>query len=151
VALSDNKIVGRDAEGKEVAMDWSKASAQNVTAAYGYVHDVMAAANANHVLSVIGIAATVSFGHGARHLAGTGLNQGDVEAAIQRDVQTGVRNATQPTGNFWGRVNVARSNHRVPGLHSAQWDHQRWNVLHPVGSRGAEKKSRFGNWCSLCS
>jgi hypothetical protein len=34
------------------------------------------------------------------------LNQADVEAAIQRDVQAGVQNATQPTGNFWGRVNV---------------------------------------------
>lgn len=104
--LSDNKIVGRNAEGKEVPMDWSKASVGDVTSAYGYVHDVMAAANADHVLSVIGIAATVSFGDGARDLARTGVKQGDVEAAIQRDVQTGVKNATQPTGNFWGRVNV---------------------------------------------
>jgi len=104
--LSDNKIVGRDAEGKEVTMDCSKASSQNVTAAYGYVHDVMAAVNADHVLAVLGMAATVTYGHGARHLAGTSLNQGDVEAAINRDIQTGVKNATQPTGNFWGRVNV---------------------------------------------
>ncbi len=98
--------MGHDAEGKEVPMDWSKASVGDVKSAYGYVHDVMAAANADHVLSAIGIAATVSFGHGARHLDGAGLNQGDVEAAIQQDVRTAVENATQPTGNFWGRVNV---------------------------------------------
>jgi RHS repeat-associated protein len=106
--LSDNKIVGRDAEGKEVTMDWSKASAQNVTAAYGYVHDVMAAANANHVLSVIGIAATVTFqsAHGMRHLEGTGLKEVDVQAAIRQDIEAGVRNSTGPTGSFWGRVNV---------------------------------------------
>jgi hypothetical protein len=105
--LSDNKIVGRNAEGKEVQIDWSQASVHDVISAYAYVHEVMAAANANHVLSAIGIAATVTFGHGARHLAGTGLNQAEVEAAIKQDVQASVKNATQPTGNFWGRVNVS--------------------------------------------
>lgn len=94
------------ADGKLSPIDWSKKSDAEVGASYNYMHQVMDAATANHLWSLVGVAATVSFGHGARHLAGTGLNQGDVESAIQRDVETGVKNSTQATGNFWGRVNV---------------------------------------------
>jgi hypothetical protein len=66
----------------------------------------MSAANTDHLLSMVGIPSAVTFGHGARHLAGSGLNQADVESAIHQDVEAGVKNATQSTGNFWGRVNV---------------------------------------------
>ena len=55
---------------------------------------------------MVGIPSAVLFGHGARHLAGTGLDQSAVESAIKQDVETGIKNATQQTGNFWGRVNV---------------------------------------------
>jgi RHS repeat-associated protein len=47
-------------------------------------------------------ALTVSFGHGARHLAGTGLSQGVVETAIGTQVQAVGRAA----GGYWGRVSV---------------------------------------------
>jgi RHS repeat-associated protein len=47
----------------------------------------------------------ITFGHGARHLAGTGLQQGEVEAAIQSQVEQSVAGASS-TGSFWGRVVV---------------------------------------------
>jgi hypothetical protein len=47
----------------------------------------------------------VTFGHGARHLAGTGLNQGEVESTIQTQVQQSVSGASS-SGSFWGRVTV---------------------------------------------
>jgi hypothetical protein len=48
---------------------------------------------------------SVVFGHGARHLADTGLSQDVVEAAIQADVKTAATTASS-TGNFWGKVVV---------------------------------------------
>jgi RHS repeat-associated protein len=47
----------------------------------------------------------VSFGHGARHLEGTGLSPDAVEAAIRGQVQ-GATSGASAVGNFWGRVNV---------------------------------------------
>ncbi|MGO9559429.1 MAG: hypothetical protein ACLPYW_10115 [Acidimicrobiales bacterium] len=49
--------------------------------------------------------ADVTFGHGARHLAGTGLDQADVEGAIESQVRTSA-SAASSTGSFWGRVVV---------------------------------------------
>ena len=49
-------------------------------------------------------AVDVIFGHGARHLVGTGLRQVDVEAAIEEQVQQAASTGT--TGEFWGRVVV---------------------------------------------
>jgi hypothetical protein len=49
--------------------------------------------------------ATVTFGHGARHLVGTGLDQAAVESAIQANVQSAAASASS-TGSFWGRVIV---------------------------------------------
>lgn len=47
----------------------------------------------------------IVFGHGSRHLAGTGLAAADVEAAIQGEVAGQVASASA-TGSFWGRVVV---------------------------------------------
>jgi hypothetical protein len=47
----------------------------------------------------------ITFGHGARHLVGTGLNQGEVEVAIQSQVGASVSGASA-TGSFWGRATV---------------------------------------------
>jgi Pretoxin HINT domain len=47
----------------------------------------------------------VRFGHGVRHLAGTGLKQEDVEAAIEAQIKQQVAGASS-TGSFWGRVIV---------------------------------------------
>jgi Pretoxin HINT domain len=47
----------------------------------------------------------ISFGHGERHLIGTGLDQADVEATIEAQVSQGVSGASS-TGSFWGRVIV---------------------------------------------
>ena len=49
--------------------------------------------------------ARIVFGHGARHLAGTGLEQAAVENAIKADIAKAVANASS-TGSFWGRVVV---------------------------------------------
>jgi RHS repeat-associated protein len=50
-------------------------------------------------------AVTVVFGHGARHLAGTGLSQSTVEVAIRTQLQNALANASA-SGPFWGRVVV---------------------------------------------
>lgn len=47
----------------------------------------------------------VAFGHGARHLAGTDLVQGEVEAAIENEVVGQVSGASAD-GWFSGRVSV---------------------------------------------
>lgn len=49
----------------------------------------------------------IKWGHGARHLIGTGLSQGSVEAAIAADVDAIA--AAGGTGAFWGRVGVQGS------------------------------------------
>ena len=62
---------------------------------------------ATEVLGIGRIAggARVTFGHGARHLAGTGIPQVEVEAAIRSQVQSIARGASA-TGSFWGKVVV---------------------------------------------
>jgi len=49
---------------------------------------------------------TFQSAHGARHLVGTGLQAGQVEAAIGKQVSSEVSRASF-TGNFWGRIPVA--------------------------------------------
>ncbi len=50
-------------------------------------------------------AGAIIFGHGARHLANSGLSQRVVELAIRTQVQNAVANASV-SGSFWGRVVV---------------------------------------------
>lgn len=52
-----------------------------------------------------GEAEPVTFGHGARHLPGTGLDQAEVEEAITTSVQRSAQGA-RAVSNFWGRVTV---------------------------------------------
>lgn len=47
----------------------------------------------------------VSFGHGGRHLAGTGIPESEVEDAIRAEVQA-IRRSASSTGSFWGKVIV---------------------------------------------
>lgn len=47
----------------------------------------------------------ITFGHGARHLEGTGLSASRVEGAIQSQIRTSARGSSG-TGAFWGRVVV---------------------------------------------
>jgi len=49
--------------------------------------------------------ADITFGHGARHLIGTGLDSGEVESAIQSQIGQSVSHASA-TGSFWGRTVV---------------------------------------------
>jgi RHS repeat-associated protein len=103
--LTDHDAKSVDAGGKVAAVDWSKASDKQVEEAYKYIRAVERAADRNYALRAL-VPATVIFGHGARHLQGTNLSQSEVESAILTDVQDSVRNATQPSTNFWGRVTV---------------------------------------------
>jgi hypothetical protein len=50
-------------------------------------------------------AAKIIFGHGARHLAGTGLDEAVVNAAIKSQIEQSIEKASA-TGSFWGRVTV---------------------------------------------
>jgi RHS repeat-associated protein len=50
-----------------------------------------------------GDAIGITFGHGARHLAGTGLSQAEVEGAIGTAVRSTVASADS-TGYWWGRI-----------------------------------------------
>ena len=49
---------------------------------------------------------TTTFGHGARHLTGTGLSQHSVESAIAQQIQAQAAQGAQFGGGFWGRVVV---------------------------------------------
>jgi RHS repeat-associated protein len=104
--LTDHKVQQMDRDGNKKSMDWSKATDTQVTEAYKYIQSVYSAARSNKQLVELGLAATVVFGHGARHLEGSGLKQDAVESAINEDVQATIKGATQPTTNFWGRVTV---------------------------------------------
>jgi hypothetical protein len=46
----------------------------------------------------------VVFGHGARHLEGTGLSQVAVESAIVRDITRAAEGGASMSGSFWGRI-----------------------------------------------
>jgi RHS repeat-associated protein len=48
----------------------------------------------------------IIFGHGARHLEGTGLSVEEVESSILQKVTDAVRQATTENGSFWGRVQI---------------------------------------------
>lgn len=48
---------------------------------------------------------SITFGHGARRLEGTGLAQAEVEGIIGQRVTSSVQNASS-TGSFWGRVDI---------------------------------------------
>lgn len=49
----------------------------------------------------------VTFGHGARHLAGRGLSAAEVQAAIAEAIRSSVQGAHLSLGAaFWGRVTV---------------------------------------------
>jgi RHS repeat-associated protein len=50
-------------------------------------------------------AGDIAFGHGARHVAGTGLDSGEVESAIQSQIEQSVSKASA-SGSFWGRTVV---------------------------------------------
>ncbi|MFT4285359.1 MAG: RHS repeat-associated core domain-containing protein [Protaetiibacter sp.] len=48
----------------------------------------------------------ITFGHGARHLEGTGLGIEEVESTISQRVTTAAGQATSETGSFWGRIQI---------------------------------------------
>jgi len=66
--------------------------------------DMMIAIPAVGGLQTVEEAETIAFGHGARHLVGTGLSQAEVEEAIRLQVKDIAQGA--PTGSFYGRVAV---------------------------------------------
>ena len=47
----------------------------------------------------------ITFGHGARHLVGTGLAPEVVEFTISAEIED-IAQRSSRTGNFWGRVQV---------------------------------------------
>ena len=51
------------------------------------------------------VSAQVTFGHGARHLEGTGLSARQVESSILQQVASQASQASS-TGSFWGRVEI---------------------------------------------
>ena len=64
-----------------------------------------ASRNATAQISARSSIADITFGHGARHLQGTGLSQEVVEAAIKEEVSN-VMILSRSTGSFWGRIQV---------------------------------------------
>ena len=47
-----------------------------------------------------------TFGHGARHLVGTGLSSEAVESAIKLEVNT-IKSGASASGSFWGRIGIS--------------------------------------------
>lgn len=66
----------------------------------------MAAESADEVVGVASNAPKITFGHGARHLEGTGLGVEEVESTILQRVTTAASQATSETGSFWGRIEI---------------------------------------------
>ncbi|HEY4310194.1 MAG TPA: RHS repeat-associated core domain-containing protein [Pirellulales bacterium] len=52
------------------------------------------------------ISPLTAFGHGARHLAGTGLSQSAVEGAINAQIKAAAAAGSKFNGGFWGRAVV---------------------------------------------
>jgi hypothetical protein len=48
----------------------------------------------------------VTFGHGARHLEGTGLSAAQVESTILQRVTAEASQSSATAGSFWGRVQI---------------------------------------------
>jgi hypothetical protein len=48
----------------------------------------------------------ITFGHGARHLEGTGLGVEEVESTILEQVTSDASKATSGTSSFWGRIEI---------------------------------------------
>lgn len=65
-----------------------------------------AAKCADEVVEVASNAPKITFGHGARHLEGTGLGVEEVESTILQQVTTAASQATSETGSFWGRIEI---------------------------------------------
>ncbi len=60
----------------------------------------------------------ITFGHGARHLIGTGLSSDVVEAAMRADVTSAVSEASAT--EILGHCGCGRSKYRVQGLYDQQ-------------------------------
>jgi RHS repeat-associated protein len=103
----------RGALGWNGGLDTCSAEYREARSIGGYTND--AATAASLIYSGIGLVAgireglgslpSITFGHGARHLAETGLDSGAVESVIQSQVEQAVASA-DATGSFWGRVVV---------------------------------------------
>ncbi|NYE21562.1 RHS repeat-associated core domain-containing protein [Microbacterium immunditiarum] len=65
-----------------------------------------AATSADEVADIAVDAPKITFGHGARHLEGTGLSVEEVESTILQRVKTAASQATPETGSFWGRIQI---------------------------------------------
>lgn len=75
--------------------------------AYVSIPSVGVAANtADEVVGVASNVPKITFGHGARHLEGTGLGVEEVESTILQRVTTAASHATSETESFWGRIEI---------------------------------------------
>lgn len=66
----------------------------------------VAAKAVDEVAEVAANAPKITFGHGARHLEGTGLGVEEVESTIVQRVTTAASQTTSQTGSFWGRIQI---------------------------------------------
>ncbi len=89
----------------QAAMPLIKTMAVNSAASLGIMGAAEAAMGGELTVTNITSPVRVVFGHGARHLAGTGLQRAVVEQAIKAQVQETAAGASS-TGSFWGKVVV---------------------------------------------
>mgnify|MGYP001363690584 CR=1 FL=1 len=66
----------------------------------------VAAKAVDELAEVAANAPKITFGHGARHLEGTGLGVEEVESTIVQRVTTAASQTTSQTGSFWGRIQI---------------------------------------------
>jgi RHS repeat-associated protein len=109
-----------DADGKEttptelavsgtvgaVAAPLSVFAGERLVAVFSRGATSVAAESADEVVGVASNAPKITFGHGARHLEGTGLGVEEVESTILQRVTTAASQATSETGSFWGRIEI---------------------------------------------
>lgn len=90
------------ANNSKLTRDIERAAAVAMVAVTGYALGSAAIGGGGGATGLV----EVTFGHGARHLAGTGLREAAVEGAIRTRVVSIVA-ASSSTGEFWGRVTVS--------------------------------------------
>lgn len=99
----------REIERIEAGCSYWDSVSEGIKGAFVATADVAGAAEGGGLLTDAtaeeASAGDVVFGHGARHLVGTGLDQAEVESAIQSQIEQQIGGADS-TGSFWGTVEV---------------------------------------------
>jgi RHS repeat-associated protein len=94
-------------EFRKIQMTGAQTAKEDIGAlATGAIHFNAAAFGGGFIGPSAASSIRTTFGHGARHLAGTGLSESAVEGAINAQIQAAAAAGSKFSGGFWGRIVV---------------------------------------------